>query len=245
MERSAAGDDLVPCPNCRSRDHLLIRWIPEIDYRVHERTNVGCSRCELWRSAKEDKWAFAQWNNWACDEWAKLGHEVPHARLYQLLVEEMHVEVAERAAAGAVAKYLKEEIASRCKWTVGDRFEALEWPHGLWSVRNVEAVYGINTGPFCILKARNVLPSGTLGDSMHEFWDFRAQMKPLSPFWRPRKWSQVVVGDACWVAEQLGVIAAVDREARQASITSAGQTLSVGRLSELLVPVHRVEADDA
>jgi hypothetical protein len=66
-------------------------------------------------------------------------------RLYRLLLDEAHHEVAQRAAVDAVARYLSAAVASHCAWKVGDRFEAQERPKGFWSVRSVEAVYGTNT----------------------------------------------------------------------------------------------------
>ena len=241
MERSAATDDLVTCPSCREREHLLIRWIPEIDHRIHERTDVGCARCELWRSAKEDRWAFAEWNSWACDEWIRLGHEVPHTQLYRLLVEEMRHEMAAQHAAATVAKYLLDEVASRCAWKSGDRFKSLAWPKGMWSVRSIEAVYGTNTGPFCILKCREVLRSGILGDSTHDFWDHGTRLKRLAPLWKPRTWRQVVVGDACVLAGKHGVVMFADPSSRRAVVAVEGEQLAVQRLNDLLVPVARME----
>jgi hypothetical protein len=240
MERSAAGDDLVTCPECRSRDHLVIRWIPEIDHRVRERTEVGCARCDIWRAEKEDKWAFAQWNHWACLQWRQLGTPPPHSELYALLLAEMECEKAERLAAAAVQEYLNREVAARCKWAVGDRFVAADWPRGTWSVRRLEAVYGTNTGPFCILHCCDVLRSGILGDSTREFWD-TARLRRLRPFWKPSTWAQVVAGDSCQVARRSGVVLQTDAIRRRAEIQTEEQVLVVTRLSELLVPVSRVE----
>jgi len=245
MERSAAADDLVMCPSCRVRDHLVIRWTPEIDHRVREKTDVGCSRCKLWRTAKEDRWAFAEWNHWACGEWAKLGHTVPFAELYRLLLAEAHHEMAERAAARAVAQYLSDEVASRCVWKVGDRFKMEERPKGVWSVRSVEAVYGTNTGPFCILKCREVLVSGILGSSTHDFWDSNARLKRLSLYWKPSTWRQVVMGDSCVLAGKQGVVVKADPTSRTATVKVDGQELAVTRLRELLVPLGRIEHNDA
>jgi hypothetical protein len=245
MERSAAADDLVTCPTCRIRNHLVIRWIPEIDHRVHERTDVGCRRCELWRAAKETRWAFAEWNHWACGEWAKLGHTVPFAELYRLLLIEAHREMAGRAAAHAVGQYLSNEVASRCAWKVGDRFETQERPKGIWSVRSVEPVYGTNTGPFCILKCRSVLTSGILGGSTHEFWDTNAKLKRLSSFWKPSTWRQVVVGDACVLAGKQGVVVNTDSTSRTAIVNVDDQELEVKRLRDLRVPLERIEHNDA
>jgi hypothetical protein len=160
MERSAADEDLVTCPGCGVRDALTIRWVPDIDRRVHERTEVGCARCDRWSSAKEDRWAFAEWNVLACDEWAQNGTTVPHAQLYRLLHEASTLERAQHEAIQVVSQYLSEQIAAACPWHPRDRFESLARPRGIWSVTAVEAVYGTNTGPFCIISARAVFLGG-------------------------------------------------------------------------------------
>jgi len=241
MERSAATDDLVTCPNCRIRSHLLIRWIPEIDHRVHERTEVGCAKCNIWFTAKKDKWCFAEWNNWACEQWAQSGHRVPHAELYRLLLQEAREEQIEQTAAKAVARYLAEHIASQCLLSSGDRFESKLEPKGIWSVMTIEAVYGINTGPFCIIKARKVLPSGILGDTTHDFWSHKAKLKKIRPFWKPSVWRQVREGDACILNKSDGVILHTDTTARRAVVSINGTEFEVHRLNELLIPVSRVE----
>jgi len=241
MERSAATDDLVTCPGCHVRDYLRIRWIPEIDHRVHERTEIGCAKCNKWFSAKEDKWCFAEWNDWACEQWAKSGHKVPHTELYRLLLQEAREEQIERTAAKAVSRYLAEHIASQYPMVAGDRFESVREPKGIYSVISIEAVYGTNTGPFCIIKARKVLSSGILGDITHEFWSHKSKLKKLRPFWKPSTWRQVKAGDACILKETDGVILHADTSARRAVVNIDGTEVEVKKLNELLVPVLRFE----
>ncbi len=241
MERSAATDDLVTCPGCHVRDYLRIRWIPEIDHRVHERTELGCAKCNKWFSAKEDRWCFAEWNDWACEQWAIAGHKVPHAELYRLLLQEAREEQIQRTAAKAVSRYLAENIAGQYPLVAGDRFESKREPKGFWSAISIEAVYGTNTGPFCIIKARNVLPSGILGDITHEFWSQNSQLKKLRPFWKPSIWRQVKAGDACILNGAEGVVLRADARARIAVVNIDGTQVEVKKLSELHVPVFRVE----
>ena len=241
MERSAATDDVVTCPICHARDHLRIRWIPEIDHRVHERTELGCDKCNTWFSAKEDRWCFAEWNNWACEQWAQSGHKVPHAELYRLLLQEARKEQIERTAAKAVSQYLAENIAGHYPMVAGDRFKSEREPKGVWSAVSIEAVYGTNTGPFCIIKARKVLPSGILGDITHEFWSNEFQLKKLRPFWKPSTWRQVKAGDPCILNGSDGVVVHADTSARMAVINIDGTQFEVKKLSELLVPVLCVE----
>jgi hypothetical protein len=244
MERTAVADDLVTCPRCHHRDALTIRWIPEIDYRVHERTDLGCAACDIWFSEKEDKWAFAEWNAWACSEWSAQGTVVPHADLYRLLREEANHERAARAAAEAVSRYLEEHVATTCPWQVGDRFESAVSPHGVWSVTGVRAVYGTNTGPFWIVDAREVLSSGRLGHKKEEFWEQgNADMRRLQPFWRPNRWSHVHAGDECLIHNSRGRVVAVDHAAKVATVAIGEQNVEVTKLPQLLVPVSRLEAD--
>lgn len=247
MERSAASDDLVTCPICGERDALFIRWIPEIDHRVHTQTDVGCDRCQVLRSAKEDRWAFADWNHWACEEWAKKGQWHPHATLYALLVEEGQSERSQMAAAARVSQYLQHEVAGRCEWKPGDRFESLDWPGGHWSVRSVQAVYGTNTGPFSIIDAIEILSSGILGEDRREFWDHQANLRRLSPYIRPRKWAQVRAGDRCLLDGVSGSVLSVDATKHLAAIKldAGNEEIQTARLSNLQVPVHRLERDDA
>lgn len=180
----------------------MIRWIPDIDHRTRERTEVGCSRCQTWRAAKEDRWAFAEWNLCACREWARTGQLHPHVAPYELEVDLAEHERAEAVARARIAAYLEENVASRSQWKPGDRFESRRRPRGTWSVRRVEGVYGMNTGPFCIIHAVEVLPSGLLGDNRCEFWDFQISATRLLPYWRPSNWAQVVEGDECLLGER-------------------------------------------
>lgn len=241
MERSAATEDVVTCPICQDRDCLRIQWIPEIDPRVHERTVLGCAKCNKWFSAKEDKWCFAEWNDWACEQWAQSGHKIPHAELYGLLLQQARQEQIERIAAKAVSRYLAENIAGQYPMVAGDRFESESKPKGIWSINSIEAMYGTNTGPFCIIKAKKVLPSGILSDITHEFWSHKSQLKKLRPFWKPYTWRQVQPGDACIMNGADGVVIHADASARMAVVNINGTQNEVRKLSELLVPVLRVE----
>ena len=245
MERSAAADDVIACPLCGNRDGLTIRWIPEIDYRIHERTEIGCVTCQKWFSAKEDRWAFADWNSFAIDGWRKKGVEQPHAELYRLLLAHYHDEMAERASAKAVDAYLTETIVPLCPFAIGDRFEARVYPHGVWSIRAVKAVYGTNTGPFWIIEARSVLPNGRLGDNQNEFWQRDAEyFLKLPPFWRPTRWFQVIAGDECLYHGEAGTLIDVDASAKTASVSIEGEIRVIHGLSNLYVPVARFETED-
>lgn len=241
MERSASTDDVVTCPICQAREYLRIRWIPEIDHRVHERTVLGCAKCNKWFSAKEDRWCFAEWNDWACEQWAQSGHKVLHAELYGLLLKQARDEQIERIAAKAVSRYLAENIAGQYPMVAGDRFESETEPKGIWSITLIEAVYGTNTGPFCIIKAKNVLQSGILGAITQEFWSHNSQLKKLRPFWKPCTWRQVQAGDACILNGADGMIFHADASARVAVVNIDGTQKKVKKLAELLVPVMRVE----
>ncbi len=242
MERSAVRDDLVACPICESRNGLLIRWIPEINREVHERTEVGCSACDIWRSEKEDRWVFAQWNVWACREWARKGREVVHSRLYALLLEQSEHQKAEAAAAASVENYLSNQVAAHSQWRERDRFQPLQYPGGVWSVVSLKAVYGTNTGPFCILTSRVVLPSGILGSRTEDFWDTPQHIRRIPPFWTPRYWHQVVQGDDCVVAEGSGQVLTCTPQQRRATVLVKGQEREIKRLDEIQVPNNRVES---
>jgi hypothetical protein len=240
VERLAADDDLVTCPSCGSRAGLTVRWIPDIDHEVHERTDAGCVTCNQWRSGKMGKWAYAQWNHWACDQWSRVGEVNPRAELYALLCTEMEHEQRAAAAQSAVDAYLLREVAERCEWRIGDRFTAPRPQRGAWSVRGVRAVYGTNTGPFCILSCRNVLPGGSLGDVGYEFWD-SAPLQRIPPFWKPRTWSQVCAGDECYIGNNFGTVVSVTPDRSVADIQVGGGRVTVTRLQGLRVPVARVE----
>ena len=240
MERSAEADDLVTCPSCRQRDALMIRWLPDINKRVHEQTDVGCARCQIWKSAKEDRWAFWDWNLWASHQWAQLGKPVEHERLYELQTVLGEKQRAVEAADAAVAQYLQKEVVAKSKWSPGDRFVSRSLPRGIWAVDRVEAVYGLNQGPFCILKVVEVRPSGALGERRHEFWDITLRARRLAPFWKPSNWLQVVEGDECLVGADQGRIVSVDRERRRAVVIVRDTEVDIGRLTDLQVPIARI-----
>jgi len=244
MEQPATDNDVIACPLCGNRDGLTIRWIPELDYRVHERTEIGCATCQKWFSAKEDRWAIAEWNNFAIEGWRQKGVEQPNAELCHLLLAHYHDEMAERASAQAVDAYLVEHIVPLCPFAIGDRFEAQVYPHGIWSVRVIKAVYGINTGPFWIIEARNVQHNGRLGDNREEFWQRDAEyFRKVPPFWRPTRWFQVIAGDECVCHGEAGTLVDVNARAKTASVSIQGKIRVIRSLSNLYVPVTRFEAE--
>ncbi|MFC1890710.1 hypothetical protein ACFL4G_13235 [Thermodesulfobacteriota bacterium] len=242
MERSAIDDDMITCPICGTREHLTLKWIPGDYHRVHERIEIGCAVCNKWFSAKEDRWAFAQWNNFAIEEWRNKGVEQPNAELYRLLLEHCHDEMAERESAEKVDVYLIENIVPQCPFDIGERFKSSVYRSGIWSVREVIAVYGTNTGPFWIIKARNVKPNGRLGNSQHEFWQRDVEhLHKLSPFCKPTRWSQLVAGDECIHEKQTGTLISVDVIGRTASISIKGNIRDIHNLTDLYIPIVRFE----
>ncbi len=54
MERSAKDYDVKTCPMCGSNEGIVIRWLPDIDYRIHEITEVGCTTCGKFFAEKKD-----------------------------------------------------------------------------------------------------------------------------------------------------------------------------------------------
>lgn len=242
MERSGTDYDIVTCPFCKGRDGLTIKWLPDIDHGIRERTDVGCMKCDKWFSGKEDRWAFARWNAFAVAEWLKQGRQIPHSELYRILL--LHSEAEETASTyrKEADHYLEEHVASTCPFRTGDRFEAHIKHGGYWSVQNVRAVYGYNTGPFWIIEACEVLPSGRLGENRKEFWQRDAsRLKLLPPFWKASRWSHVVAGDECVLCGESGAVIAVEPDNRSASIAVKGETRIIHTLSELHVPIVRVE----
>jgi hypothetical protein len=244
MERSAADDDLVDCPNCRTREFLFIRWIPDIDHKVHERTEIGCYSCGRLFGASMDKWCYAEWNAWACEQWKVLGRPIEHSELYKLLHLEAQEEQIERTAAKAVTDYLTEHFANRYPLAIGDRFKSKRHPKGFWSLISIRAVYGTNTGPFCMLTARKVLPSGSLCSTTHEFWSHLAEIEKIRPFWKAHTWSQVHDGDSCILNNEDGTIDNVDLERRIARVNVGGSLKHIHNLRGLQVPISRFEGND-
>jgi hypothetical protein len=144
-ERHAGDDDIKDCPSCGMRDQLVIRWLPDIDYRVHETTEVGCKRCDKFFSGEEDRFAITDWNRYVINENRKKGIVDPHERLYGLLFLEYEAQRKALLARQAVDAYLEEEIVPRCPFNPGDRFIVQGYPGGIWSAESVRAVYGTNT----------------------------------------------------------------------------------------------------
>jgi hypothetical protein len=243
MERSATDDDLITCPDCESRNGLRIRWIPGIGRGVHELTEVGCRTCNKWRSDKEDRWVFAQWNVWASKEWESKGRNIAHSRLHALLLQQSEHQKAESIAAKAVEEYLSSQVAAHSQWIVRDRFESLHYPGGIWSVASIKAVYGTNTGPFCILTAKPVLPSGILCTRTEDFWDIPQHIRRIPLFWIPRYWSQVVKGDDCMVEDGSGQILSCNPRRRRATVMVEGRLCEVRTLGQIQVPIHRIESE--
>jgi hypothetical protein len=203
---------------------------------------VGCSRCNKSFSGKEDRWAYARWNAFACEQWRDKGIAIEHSELYELLRAESDAQELAAAKNDPVEEYLKNRIIPICPFLIGDRFRSHVHPRGNWSVREIRAVYGTNTGPFWIIDARSVRPSGILGDSRHEFSQRdAASLEPLGPFWRASRWSQIVAGDPCMLAGERGAVEMVDASRKTARIRIGDQATSISNLAGLAVPLSRIE----
>lgn len=187
---------------------------------------------------------MADWNLFAIEKFERRDIREPHAQLHRLLHECAQAEKNAAEVRAQIDVYLEEHIAPTCPFGKGDRFRAVRYPRGIWSIQAIRAVYGYNTGPFWIVGAVNVLPSGRLGDKTHEFWQKDAgALRRLLPFWKPHTWKQVVEGDDCMILKQRGLIRSVDRSSRAASIALGDQLIEVRRLQDLRVPIVRVERD--
>lgn len=240
MEQIAKEFDVRTCPLCGSRESLVIRWIPDVDSNVHEKTLVGCKKCNKYFSEKEDRHAVAAWNHFAIQQRDEI---LPHLELYQLLYEHSQ---AEKQAASLWAKindYLEKNITPTCPLKGGDMFKIKGLPGQVWSVKGVHSVYGWNTGPFWIIDSVNLQKNGRLGDKHHKIWERdKAKLVPLKPFWRPTRWNQVIRGDDCFYLSQLGQILDVNHSKRIAKIKLNSKTIRVTTLDKISVPIHRFEA---
>jgi hypothetical protein len=243
MERSAKEDDVKTCPLCASRDALVIRWLPDINKRVHERTEVGCKKCGKFFSEKEDRHAIVAWNIFAIEEIERIGEKEKHSELYKLIYAHSQAEKQTASLRAKIDTYLENNITPSCPFRMGDRFK-VKWRHkGVWSVRRVHSVYGWNTGPFWIIDALNVLKNGRLGEKSREFWERdKSKLVPLKPFWRPTKWKQLIPGDDCLYSSQSGQILNVDYSKRIAKINLNGETVQIKVLSNIFVPIQKFES---
>jgi len=243
MERSAKEDDVKTCPLCGSREALVIRWLPDINRNVHEKTEVGCFKCKKFFSEKEDRHAIAAWNLFVVEEIDRIGKEETHVELYRLLYACSQAEKQVTSIQTKIDNYLEENISPTCDLKRGDRFKVKEWPGGIWSVDKVYSAYFWNTGPTWIINAINVLKNGRLGEEHHEFLERdRAKIEPIKPFWSPARWNQVIKGDNCLYLNQSGQILDVDHSKHIAKINLNGEDIQVKSLRELLVPIKRVES---
>ena len=163
-ERSASGDDVKTCPSCNSRDGLVIRWFSDIDYRIHEITEVGCKKCHKFISEKEDRHAIAAWNLFVIEEAERTGKKEDHAELYRLLYAHSQAEKKTTSLRTKIDDYLEENFTPTCPLKKGDRFKFEGRVGEVWSVKKIYSVYGWNTGPFWIIDALNVLKNGRIGE---------------------------------------------------------------------------------
>lgn len=243
MERTAQEDDVKTCPLCGSREALVIRWLPDIDYRIHEITEVGCNKCGKFFSEKEDRHAIAAWNFFVVEEIDRIGKKESHVELYRLLYAHSQAEKQTASLQTKIDHYLEKNITLTCDLKRGDRFKIKGWPGEIWSVEKVYSAYFWNTGPTWIIDAINVLANGCLGEKHHEFLERdRAEIEPIKPFWRPTRWSQVIRGDDCLYVSQPGRILAVDHSKRMAKIKLNKETVQVTSLRNILVPIQRFES---
>ncbi len=240
IKKEARSYDLKVCPKCFMRDHLVIRWIPDIEHL--EYTEVGCEQCGILFRGSEVRYAIADWNLFVITENEAKGRIDPSAELYRLLHTLFQEEQKVEAARDNVDKYLDENVRASCPFAPGDRLRFLGKDNGVWSTESVRCAYAINTGPFWILTARNVLPSGRLGNHRRDFSQRDADsMVRLKGYWKPYNWRQVVEGDCCLYKESLGRITAVSYPKKWVSVICNEKTFRVHQLRFLKVPNMRVE----
>ncbi len=243
MERTAQEYDVKTCPLCGSREALVIRWLPDIDHRVHEITAVGCKKCDKFFSEKEDRHAIAAWNHFVIQQVDRIGKKEDHVELYRLLYVHSQAEKQAASLRTRIDDYLEENITPTCPLKRRDRFKVKGGSGEVWSVKKVHSVYGWNTGPFWIIDALNVLKNGRIGDKHREFWGRdKAKLVPLKPFWRPTRWKQVIRGDDCLHSSQSGKILDVNHSKRIAKINLNSETVQVTSLSKISVPIQRFES---
>jgi hypothetical protein len=241
-ERSYAEADIQTCPWCQSRSALSLRSFVSETGR-ESMIAVGCSTCNRWATELESSWAVAEWNDSAIREWQQLGMEIEHAELQQLFLEKTRLQRRMVQTDDAIRRYVEQRVVPNCPFRPGDLFQTSQRPAGVWYVERIEGRYGWNTGPFWVVHAVNVLPSGILGEKSAEFWQPDGEsMRALRPFWRPSRWSQVVVGDACLIGDQEAVIESVDVRARSIRLRTSEEATTVIGLNSLLVPLARVQA---
>jgi|GEM_PF-5844112 len=242
MEQIAKEFDLRTCPLCGSREFLVIRWIQDLDRRVHKETVVGCKKCDKYFSEKEDRHAVAAWNHFAIQQSDGSLRYERHLELYRLLYAHSQAEKQVAALWANINEYLEKNITLICPLKEGDMFKIKGMPGETWSVKKVRSVYSWNIGPFWIIDSVNVQKNGRLGDKQHEICERdKAKLIPIKPFWPPTRWNQVFRGDDCLYSGQLGQILYVDHSRRIAKIKWNGKTVRVITLDKIAVPIHRFE----
>jgi len=240
FERSATGDDVVPCPDCAADGDVRVR------FHTGDQTDVFCAKCGKSFSAEASRWAYADWNWWAIERWQAKGVAKDIAPLYALLKEEADLqrtnEAQQRHLAQKIEASLKQFVD--CPWDVGSRFQSTAHPVGFWEVTGVERIYATNTGPMWLVHAAKVKPSGFVDEGLHTFAGRDAdQMEPLAPFWPAASWAQVMVGDECVYNSTHGVVTAVDRPKRRATINfDDGAEVEARNLRLLHVPISRFKS---
>jgi hypothetical protein len=246
FERSASGDDLVPCPNCGVDSDLRVRFHTKSPSISHSQTEVFCPKCGKTFSADETRWAYADWNAWAIGCWQSKGKRIDIAPLYSLLKEEADFQRNQERLKRDIGERISASLAQfvDCPWKPGSRFRSNRWPTGIWEVTTIERIYATNTGPMWLIRARKVKSSGFLGENSHEFPGRDAdQLEAIAPYWRPANWSQLVVGDDCLHNLIPGTIVAVDQARRRATIELEGETsIEINTLRSLQVPIPRFQS---
>ncbi|NQS90450.1 hypothetical protein HQ584_11755 [Patescibacteria group bacterium] len=243
MERSAQEDDVKTCPLCGSREGLVIRWLPDLDYPIHKITKVGCNTCGKFFLEKEARHAIAAWNFFVVEENDRTGKKESHIELYRLLYAHSQAEKKIASLQTKIDDYLEENISPTCDLKIGDRFKIKGRPREIWSIVKVYSAYFWSTGPTWIIDAINVLSNGRLGEKHQDFLEHeRAKIEPIKTFWRPTRWSQVIRGDDCLYMRQPGRIFTVDRSKRMAKIKLNNQTVQVTSLRKIYIPIQRFES---
>lgn len=240
-QRSANDEDVLTCPWCNSREHLIVKWKDEDGKIVSDWAMVGCERCNKFASGEQWKYAYINWNIMAYEGMKGADQEVKHLELYKMLKRANDKELELKAINDEINEYLKRVILPECPFETNDIIRNNEHPQGLWEILSIEPVYGINTGPFCIMKAIEVTENGRYGNRTHEFLSNRLQaVEKHDKFFPATKWSMLVAGDECTFNSAEALIDKVDYAKKCVVIKSGKQVFHVKRLSGISVQKCRL-----
>ena len=235
--RYAGDEDVCPCPKCGKRDTIIVKWSRSTNEEV---IKVGCKACQLFEQSEEWSLAYVKWNLMVFDKIGNGGNDEME-KIHRLFFIKFTMAQEIKNIKKEIDEFVYNTYMPRIKAKIGDRFEAKYFHPGKWEIIDIEARYGINTGPIFVIKAVNLLDSGRQGNKIVEFWSDRmGKVKKLDDYVPATRWSMLIKNDECRLNNVSGIIIEVNYNNHLALIAVGASEVTIKSLRGVMVNKKRL-----